>query len=265
MGEYVSLKYYFNEELAVYLSSCIKAHYEGFSSDSFISNISKQVQDKELKARVAVITDQLKNHLPQDYKEALMILLQILGPENESETGMFTKGYFLMPVVYFVEKYGLPHFDISMQALYEITKRHTSEYAVRPYLAIDVDRCLEYFGEWVKDTNSHVRRLVSESTRPRLPWAKKINPIKNDSRHNLDLLAKLMKDSSPYVQKSVANHINDLTKDTPEIVLSWLKAYIEQDEEVNIRLVKHGLRTLIKQEKQEAVKLIEKLDEMEAG
>ncbi|MEI3612031.1 DNA alkylation repair protein [Pseudogracilibacillus sp. SO30301A] len=260
MGEYTPLKYYFNEELAVYLSRLIEPHYPYFNTISFIENIQNKVEDKELKARVAVIGDELKNHLPENYEDALAILLQILGPENEFEEGMFTKGYFLMPVAYFVEKYGLHHFDVSMLAIVEITKRHTSEYAIRPYLSMDIDRCLAYLHDWIINTNSHVRRLVSESTRPRLPWAKKMNPMKNDPINNLRLLENLMKDPSPYVQKSVANHINDLSKDAPEVVLSWIKTYKFHHENVNARIIKHGLRTLIKQKEQEALDLINEIE-----
>lgn len=260
MGNYIPLKYYFNEELAVFLAELIAPYDPDFHTASFIENVQKKVMDKELKARVAIITDELKHHLPDNYEKALAILLKILGPENESEKGMFTNGYFLMPVAYFVEKYGLHHFDISMYAMVEITKRHTSEYAIRPYLAMDVDRCLEYLNHWMEDTNSHVRRLVSEGMRPRLPWAKKMNPIKNEPINNLHLLEKLMEDPSPYVQKSVANHINDLSKDAPDVVLSWMKTYILQHENVNICLIKQALRTLIKRQEQEAFGLIDKLE-----
>ncbi|MFD2043795.1 DNA alkylation repair protein [Ornithinibacillus salinisoli] len=256
MGDYVPLKLYFDEQLAIRLSKLIREHYPSFSSNSFISSITKQVEGKELKARVEVIADELYVHLPNDYSEAISVLLQIIGPENESEEGMFTEGYFLMPVAKFIENYGLDDFDLSMGALKEITKRHTSEYAIRPYLAKNIDLCLEYFNEWVTDTNSHVRRLVSEGTRPRLPWAKKMEPIHNDPLNNLTLIQKLLHDTSPYVQKSVANHINDLTKDYPSDVLLWIENIIERHQEINTSLINHGLRTLIKKKDTTAEKII---------
>src|SRR5690625_4516818 len=206
MSNYVALKYYFNDELAIRLANLIEHQHNNFPSDSFISSVETGVEGKELKARVEEIADKLYEHLPSEYTEALSILLKILGPENKTEEGMFTKGYFLMPVAKFVEKYGHGHFDLSIEALYEITKRHTSEYAIRPYLNLDPDRCLKYFEKWLADANPHVRRLVSEGTRPRLPWAKKIGPIQNDPVNNLCLLKPIMNDPSLYVQKSVANH-----------------------------------------------------------
>ncbi|WP_100013179.1 DNA alkylation repair protein [Lentibacillus sediminis] len=260
MSEYVALKYYFDRELALRLADLIHLHYPRFSRKSFVESVASEVEHKELKARVAVIADTLKQHLPTEYEDALAILLKILGPENKSEEGMFTKGYFLMPVAFFVEKYGLDHVDLSLNAMYEITKRHTSEYAVRPYLIADTDRCLDYFQGWVKDPNSHVRRLVCEGTRPRLPWAKKIPPLKGRVQNNLYLLENLMQDSSRYVQKSVANHINDLTKENPEMVLAWIDQYVSENDDINPKIVKNGLRTLIKLEDEFAMKLLQQVE-----
>ncbi|GAB2571650.1 DNA alkylation repair protein [Gracilibacillus alcaliphilus] len=252
MSEYIPLKYYFDKELALRLADLIKPHYTNFSKYSFIDMVAVGVEGKELKDRVEVIASALKQHLPVDYEEALAVLRKILGPENQTEEGMFTNGYFLMPIACFVEKYGLDHFDLSLKALYEITKRHTSEYAIRPYLMADTDRCLIYFQDWLKDPNSHVRRLVSEGTRPRLPWAKKMPLLKNHIQYNLSLLDQLVSDKSRYVQKSVANHINDLTKENPETVLQWLANH----DNINPRIIKNGLRTLIKSNDEHALALI---------
>lgn len=260
LAAYTPLKFYFDQKLAERLSRLIKQHVPRFSSESFITAVASKVENKELKARVDVIATELKRHLPSDYEQALSILLQILGPENETEEGMFTSGYFLMPVAYFVEKYGHEHFDASMLALIEITKRHTSEYALRPYLALDIDRSLAYLQKWITHSNSHVRRLVSEGTRPRLPWAKRIQPLKNDPACNLGLLEQLLDDPSPYVQKSVANHMNDLAKDHPQLVITWIEQCLANHKRINGRVIRHGLRTLVKQEKKEAVQLLDKVN-----
>ncbi|WP_077605199.1 DNA alkylation repair protein [Oceanobacillus sojae] len=261
MSEYIALKYYFDKELALRLADLIEPHYPAFSKYNFVDAVRAEVAEKELKARVEVITDTLKQYLPADYEEALAILLNILGPENETEEGMFTNGYFLMPVAFFVEKYGLDYFDLSFQGMYEITKRHTSEYAIRAYLMADVDRCMKYFQNWIGDSNPHIRRLVSEGTRPRLPWAKKMPPIKNDVRNNLYLLEKLMCDTSRYVQKSVANHINDLTKENPEAVLQWMEQYVLKKENINPEMIKIGFRTLIKSKNEHAVELLYQVEQ----
>lgn len=258
MSESKALKHYFGVELAHHLSSLIKPHFPDFPSDSFVQSVANQIEPFELKGRVAVISDELRNALPTDYSEALNILLKILGPENQTEQGMFTNGYFLMPVAFFVEKYGLEHFEISLHALFEITKRHTSEYAIRPYLECYPDECLKYFNNWLHDTNPHVRRLVSEGTRPRLPWAKRMKAIKGNPANNLELLTPLLKDSSSYVRKSVANHLNDLTKDYRDSTLDWLRNLNLKDDGINW-VIRHGLRSLARSGDPEALDLLEVL------
>ena len=134
MAEYVKLKYYFGKELAQLLAKKIKPIYPQFKSRSFVNQVVKKVDDQELKARVETITDSLKLHLPTDYIKAIYILKQILGPENTEETGMFKEYYWVMPIAFFVEKYGLDYFKESMEMIEEITKRNTGEYAIRPYI-----------------------------------------------------------------------------------------------------------------------------------
>ncbi|GAE30260.1 DNA alkylation repair protein [Alkalihalobacillus hemicellulosilyticus] len=247
MTKSVALKNYFNEELAHHLSELIVPHYPSFQSEAFIHSVEQQVSPLQLKARVAVISQALKKQLPNRYPDALAILMNILGPENKTEEGMFTNGYFLMPLAHFVETYGLSHYHLSMQALYEITKRHTAEYAIRPYLAHDPDQTLKILTKWLNDSNSHVRRLVSEGTRPRLPWAKKIDVLKGEIPYHFQLLKPLLNDPSPYVRKSVANHINDLTKSHPEQTLSWIQHVMTGSIDYNNWVIQQGLRTLKKQ------------------
>jgi 3-methyladenine DNA glycosylase AlkC len=259
MSTTMPLKNYFSGELAVRLSRLISPHYLDFPAEAFVESVTELIEPLELKARVAVITDELRKALPSDYPVALNILLNILGPENETEEGMFNNGYYLMPVAYFVEKYGLEHFDISMHAMYEITKRHTSEYAIRPYLDVHLEDSIIRLRQWSRDVNLHVRRLVSEGTRPRLPWAKRIHVIKGDPAHNLALLEPLWDDPSFYVRKSVANHLNDLTKDYREITLNWLNDRSDYGGKYHTWMVRHSLRSLTKAGDNKAVALLEKL------
>lgn len=164
-----------------------------------------------------------------------------------------------MPIAYFVEKYGLEHFEISMHAMYEITKRHTSEYAIRPYLEVHLADTIDQLSRWSHDTNLHVRRLVSEGTRPRLPWAKRIQAIKGDPAHNLALLEPLWNDPSFYVRKSVANHLNDLTKDYREVTLNWLNDRLANVGKHHAWMIRHSLRSLTKSGDHMAAALLEKL------
>lgn len=256
MSERKALKYYFDLELAHRLSSLIKPYFPTFPTDLFVQSVALKTEPLELKGRVAVLADELRNTLPTDYSEALNILLRILGPENETEQGMFTNGYFLMPIAFFVERYGLQHFEISMHAMYEITKRHTSEYTIRPYLECYPDECLKCLNTWLHDTNPHVRRLVSEGTRTRLPWANRTQAIKGNPANNLDLLFPLLKDSSYYVRKSVANHLNDLTKDYRDATLDWIHRLDLEDDSINW-VIRRGLRSLTSSGDPAAIELLE--------
>jgi len=259
MGEYKALKLYFDGELAHRLSGLIKPLYPDFPSESFISGVESRIGPLELKARVRVIAEQLRQALPPSYPDALAVLLGILGPENDTEQGMFNNGYFLMPVAYFVEAYGLQHFELSMNALYEITKRHTSEYAIRPYIERYTDDGLNVLKQWTSDPNAHVRRLVSEGTRPRLPWAKRIGLIRGDIATHFALLEPLLDDDSLYVRKSVANHLNDLTKVDKQVTLDWISHRVQMGA-ANPWIVKHALRSAVKTGDEAANRLLNKLN-----
>ena len=146
--------------------------------------------------------------------------------------------------------------QLSLEALREITQRHTSEYAIRPFIVNNTNECLDYFDIWIKDSSPHVRRLVSEGTRPRLPWAQKIDYINGDINQNLLLLDSLKNDSSDYVRKSVGNHLNDLSKEEPDIVLSWI---LERRTTMPPAVIKRGLRTLVKKEDPRVLDIINEL------
>ena len=258
MPEYKKLKYYFDGELAKLLAEKIVGVYPRFHTRAFIKFVDDSVGDLELKDRVSVITEGLRTHLPKAYVKAVRILLRILGPENQKETGMFTEGYWLMPVANFVEKFGLNDFDISMDAIYEITKRNTGEYAIRPFIVKDQQRALALITTWARDGNSHVRRLASEGVRPRLPWAGKLDTFIKDPKPVLKILEILKSDTSPFVQKSVANNLNDILKDNHEIGMQTIKRWHKAASKETRWIIKHALRNEIKKNNPEAKNLVSK-------
>ena len=246
---YKKLKYWFDEELAIMLGSKVKSIKSDFAKDDFVNQVKQGVSSLELKDRVEFIADQLYQHLQTTYVDSLLILSKILGPENENETGMFKEFYWVMPVAKYVEKYGLENFEESMEAIKEITKRNTGEYAIRPYIKAYPDQTIARLQEWSKNPNAHVRRLSSEGVRPRLPWAKKLDIFIEDPSPIFPILNNLRDDQSKYVQKSVANCINDVLKDNPEkgknLVNSWTTGKVTNQRKWIIR---HSLRNLLKEE-----------------
>ncbi|KAA3661628.1 MAG: DNA alkylation repair protein [Chloroflexi bacterium] len=247
MSEQKRFKLYFDEEMARQLGRGIEGVYEGFETAVFVNQITPQLSPLELKARVAVFSKAMRTHLPPDYPDAVKILLAILRDELAEEEGMFNDGWFLMPVAHFVEMYGLDHFDESMAAMYEITKRHTAEFAIRPFITKYPDRVLSILHNWTADPSPHVRRLVSEGTRPRLPWAGRLYEFIEDPNPTLALLEKLQNDPSEYVRRSVANHLNDIAKDHPDLVVETCRRWQVNASKGTQWIIRHALRSLVKQ------------------
>ena len=256
---YKKLKYWFDEELATELADKILIHFSEFNKSAFVKQISSQIPQQELKDRIETIADCFHNKLNQDYTFAITTLLKIIGPENENETGMFKEYYWIMPIAKYIEKYGLNDFSVSMNAIEEITKRNTGEYAIRPYLELYPKKTLGQMKKWSKNKNKHVRRLASEGVRPRLPWASKLRAFIDDPKPIIPILNNLNDDNSKYVQKSVANCLNDILKDNLKIgktiIEDWNQTSISPERRW---IIKHALRNLIKAEDKWALSQIRK-------
>ena len=244
---YKKLKLWFDKELAQMLADKIKVFHPDLDFKNFIKTVNEQVEALELKDRIEVIADALYIMFGEEYEVSIENLLRILGPENEAETGMFTNFYWIMPIAKVVEKYGLNHFDLSMKAIEEVTKRNTGEYTIRPYLEAKTKKTLAQMKKWAASENRHVRRLASEGIRPRLPWASKLDNFINNPKPLFPILNKLNDDPSKYVQKSVANCINDILKDNytlgQELINNW---NVKSPSKERKWIIKHALRNFIK-------------------
>jgi 3-methyladenine DNA glycosylase AlkC len=238
----ISITEAFGENLAILLAEKISTVHKKFDSKGFIRDTKKEVIGKSYTQRIEAIADLLKAYLPEKYTEALAILIKILGPENEEETGMFTNFYWLMPVGKFVEKYGLDNFTQSIKALEEITKRNTGEYAIRPYARKYGAKTLDVCKKWAKNKNFHLRRLASEGLRPKLPWAPKLDVWNDNPKPIFEILELLKEDQVKFVKKSVANHLRDWVKvnpkETQKIINKWSKSKNENTQWI----LKHAQR-----------------------
>lgn len=253
---YKQLKLWFDKELAKLLAQKLMKVDKSFKKTAFIKNITSKVDQLELKDRVEVIADGLQDSLSGNYSKQLKHLLKILGPENEEETGMFTNFYWLMPIAKFVEKYGIDHIEESFQAIEEITKRNTGEYTIRPFIERYPKETMKKMKEWAKNENSHVRRLASEGGRPRLPWATKLDQFIENPKPLLPILNTLKDDKSKYVQKSVANCLNDILKDNPDIAKPLIEKWNTKPTAERKWIIKHALRNLIKKKDNWAVSIL---------
>lgn len=147
-------------------------------------------------------------------------------------------------------------FDDALALLAELTGRLTSEFAIRTLLRHDLARALEIVFDWTTSPDEHVRRLASEGTRPYLPWAVKVAGITDSPGVTVPLLDALYRDSSDYVRRSVANHLNDLSRDVPELVVGTARRWLAEPDENTAWVVRHGLRTLIKKGHPGALELL---------
>lgn len=162
MGTNYSITEQFGKELAVLLSDKITQVWNKFDKKRFASAVQRKCKGLTYTQRIELFADELRLHLPEDYEKSVKILMDILGEENPNETGMFSTYYWIMPIGKFVEKYGLDHYDLSIHAIGEITKRNTGEYAIRPYIRKYPEKTLRVMKRWAKSNNYHLRRLASE-------------------------------------------------------------------------------------------------------
>lgn len=247
-----AFKLWINRESLERLSTEIKSVAPTFDKKAFLA-LAPKLDPLELKARVILISEELHKLLPSDEAKAISILVAAV------ERGKL-QGFVLWPTTQFIQTYGLKHPKLSLEALKVITSHFTGEFAVRPFLAQDPKGTLRFLMTCAKNGNMHERRWASEGSRPRLPWGQRLDIFINSPQSTLPILEKLKFDDELYVRKSVANHLNDISKDHPELLIKTLaawnaKAPTKQKSKIDW-ITRHALRTLIKKGNPAALSLI---------
>lgn len=224
------------------MSEIIAANAPSIDSDRFTALATDGIEALELMERAALIRDALFATLPESFPEAAAILAASLP--SAGKTGL--TGWMLLPVNQFIAARGLEHFDIALDLLKALTPHFTAEFGIRQFIHQDQERALATIARWVGDANDHVRRLASEGTRPRLPWAMRLPQLIKDPSPILPILTALMDDPEDYVRRSVANSLNDIAKDHPDLVAAFIAEHIEGASAERRWLLKHASRTLLK-------------------
>jgi 3-methyladenine DNA glycosylase AlkC len=215
----------------------IKKHYPGFDKTEFLKLMfDESFDNKELLDKMKHTTKCLFETLPKPYEKALDILIK---------AALDVKGFEAMALPDFVATYGMEEWDLSMPALKHFTQYYSSELAIRPFLAKDPEKGMTYMTAWAEDKNPKVRRLASEGCRPRLPWAMALPKFKEDPSPILPILEKLKDDESEDVRRSVANNLNDISKDNPDVALGICEKWHGQSENTD-KIVKHACRSMLK-------------------
>ena len=252
------LKTFFSPPLVRRLAADLARAQPGFPAKRFIGEACAGLERLELLDRGKHISRALARHLPQPYPAAVETLLQSLGPEHATDelVGVGMAPFFYLPHVIFVAEHGLDHFDVSMRAQYELTKRFSAESSIRPYIATYQEQTFAILREWTQDRNPHVRRLVSEGTRLRLPWAPRVEWLDANPARVLELLELLKDDAASLVRRSVANNLNDLGKVHPDLLTRTCTAWLRNASAERRALVEHALRSAVKRGSQEALTLL---------
>ncbi len=242
----------FSPDLVRCIADHLQTHITKFDRREFESGILETLETLEFKARAQLIADHIHIALPQDHGERARVLYAMLHPDEEDHANQPSDahgicGWGVQPLTTVVGQHGLQDFDRSLNLLKEMTKRSSSEFGIRFFLLADQKRALRIMTDWVHDPNRHVRRLVSEGTRPRLPWAMQLPQLMNDPSPMLPILTALRDDEEEYVRRSVANHLNDIAKDHPDLVAELANQWMVGADPRRQKLLRHACRTLIKQ------------------
>jgi 3-methyladenine DNA glycosylase AlkC len=242
-----ALKEIFNTERLNHIATEMTAVYPGFNAKAFLKMANDGLAELSIMQRMARVSECLHAVLPMSY-EASLDVLRALAPRLNS-------GFVSISLPHYVATYGAHAFERSMDALKYFTTFGSAEFAIRYFLRNDLERVLAVMHDWSLDENEHVRRLASEGCRPRLPWSFRLEQIQADPTLAAAILDNLKADESLYVRKSVANHLNDITKDHPEWVLGLIEGW-SLDNKHTAWIAKHALRSLIKQGNQRALAII---------
>ncbi|MBD9405906.1 DNA alkylation repair protein [Acidovorax sp. ACV02] len=247
------LKYLLNDTVPPRIAAMVRRAWRKFDTTAFLQQVEPGYESLELMARGQRIAQALQTHLPQDVPRALGLLVDSMDPSmgidaaGEPDAGDRPYSAFLyLPHSIYIGTHGLPHFEAAMAAQHALTQRFTAEFSIRPYLLHHQGATLARLRDWAQDDNAHVRRLVSEGTRPRLPWAPRLPAFQNNPQLALPLLDALKDDPSSYVRRSVANHLGDIAKDHPDLAVGTARTWLLGAPAPREALVRHGLRFLIK-------------------
>lgn len=247
------LKNIYNENFYTHFLDALSRSVSNLNKKEFLAQIfSENWHTLELKQRMKHSSLVLNQYLDNDFEIATNQIIETLQALKFENVRYGELALLFLPD--YIETYGIHHFDISMKAFERVTPFTSCEFAVRPFIIQNQDKALAIMQDWSLHKNFHVRRLASEACRPKLPWAMALKNLQKDPYPILPILENLKTDSEDYVYRSVANNLNDISKDHPELVLKIAKKWKNTSKNTDW-IVKHSLRTLLKAGNQEAMQV----------
>lgn len=259
----VPLKDLLGPEAVDCLAHNIQVVFPEFDAEAFRDAALDRLEPLGILERGYKLARALRAYLPQNFTAATEVLLRSLTPPLGETDDLGLAVFFYLPHVCYVAEFGLDAahndlqdpFDAAMHAQYELTKRFSAEFSIRPFLIREQERTLERLLDWTSDANPHVRRLCSEGTRPRLPWAARIPAFVENPAPVLPILERLKDDPDLYVRRSVANHVGDIAKDHPDLAYALCEGWLSDATDERRWLIHHALRHPAKKGDATALKL----------
>ncbi len=255
-----ALKNHYGPDIPRRIAAMVRAVHPAFDVQSFVKHALDGFEALELMQRGAKIADALHAHLPDDFPAAVEILLASLDQPTSPKTINAGKNpitaFMFLPHTLFVAQHGLEHLEASMRAQHALTQRFSAEFSIRRFLQYKQIDTLRILRAWATDPSHHVRRLVSEGTRPRLPWAPRLRAFQQDPRPVLALLELLKDDPSLYVRRSVANNLNDIGKDHPDLLFETAERWMKNASDERQWIIRHALRSAVKRGEQGALRVL---------
>ncbi|WP_142784130.1 DNA alkylation repair protein [Changchengzhania lutea] len=243
----------YNEDFFDKFIKSVQEVISDFNRESFLNSIyDNEWNDRELKQRMRHITHTLKSHLSNDFNENAETILNLIPVLENNGFKPDNLEFIFFPD--FIEVYGLDNYNTSANAFETITQFVSCEFAVRPFIINNQKAMLKQMFDWSNHKHPMVRRLATEGCRPRLPWAMAIPSLKENPEPIIPILENLKNDVSESVRRSVANNLNDISKDNPTRVINLVKSWKGKTKETD-SLTKHACRTLLKQGNLEVMKL----------
>ena len=231
------LKEMFNRAYFERLAKEVEAAAPTVKRTALVKDLLNGNDARELNARMRHASTTLRTHLPADFRRSVNVL--------QAVAERMPRGYTALLYPDFVGQFGHDDPAFSLDALKHLTSCGSSEFAVREFLRRDVKGTLKVMRAWAEDESEHVRRLASEGSRPRLPWSFRLDAVLKDPKLTTPILERLRADDSLYVRKSVANHLNDFSKDHPAYMIDVLRSW-DRTHPHTAWIAKHASRTLIK-------------------
>ena len=251
-----ALKDFYDRALVTSIAEELRAVHPALDRAAFVRACTRDFEPLSLTQRAARIAEVMHGALPEDYEQAAALLQASLPPLPAPSGGTAMAPFRYLPHVMFVARYGLAHFETSLQLQLELTQRFTAEFSIRAFIEHYPERTHARLLAWTEHPSVHVRRLVSEGTRPRLPWAPRLPAYQRDPEPVIALLERLKDDPELYVRRSVANNLNDIGKDHPERLVELCRRWLVDAPAARVWIVERALRSLVKRGDRGALELL---------